>query len=149
MHYNLGFPPYVTVSSQIDVHLRFVMGNWADFRPSISVFPKIYIQPSFQPLLWDDKTVTFKNVTTSDSVLSHISRTIVERYKGVGACVGSVTSQCFWLSCSVTCQCWWLSMFCGMSVLMAIHAHTKFKVKINVTVCQTINELTDWGGIWS
>jgi len=29
---------------------------------------------------------------------------------------------------------------------MAVHAHTTFKVKINVTVCQTINELTDWQG---
>jgi hypothetical protein len=28
--------------------------------------------------------------------------------------------------------------------LMAIHAYTKFKVKMNVTLCQTINEMTDW-----
>jgi len=33
--------------------------------------------------------------------------------------------------------------FSGMSVLMANHAYTKLKVKMNVIVCQTINEITD------
>jgi len=32
---------------------------------------------------------------------------------------------------------------CGTSVLMAIHVYTKLKVKMNVTVCQTVNEITD------
>jgi len=30
-----------------------------------------------------------------------------------------------------------------MSVLVEIHVYTKLKVKTSVTICQTINEITD------
>jgi len=37
-------------------------------------------------------------------------------------------------ACSVACQGKWLCMFCGMSGWMAMLGHTKFEVKMNVTV---------------
>ena len=68
-----------------------------------------------------DITDTFQIAVPGDSVLPHSHYQLIKVCKDVTECAGSVASLCYWLSMTTP----------------------NVKVKINVHLCQTINEITD------